>query len=117
MHLAPDRAAHELTRQWEQYSAKCRANDVDRDGKLSQAEWLAMHAAASAAAIAESMRAAPSGSPHLIFKPADGRTYLISSLPPGKLGGRYRMLLLLGFALFVGCGAVSLGVLFGRLMT
>jgi hypothetical protein len=112
-----DRAAYELTRQWEQDSAKRRAYDVNRDGKLSQAEWLAMHADACAAVISESMRAAPSGSPHLVFKPADGRPYLISSLPPEKLGGRYRIDLLLGFALFVGCGTVSLGVLFGKLVS
>jgi hypothetical protein len=111
-----DRAAYELTRQWEQDPAVRRAYDENRDGKLDQAEWLKMHAAASAAVIADSMRAAPSGTTHLVFKPEDGRPYLISSLPPEKLAGRYRAYLLAGFVLFIGCGVVAFAVLMGRLL-
>jgi hypothetical protein len=111
-----DRAAYELTRQWEQDPAKRRAYDADRDGRLGQAEWLQMHAAASAAVIADSMRAAPSDARHLVFKPDDGRPYLISSLPPQRLAGRYRAYLVLGFVLFIGCGIVSFTVLLGMLL-
>ena len=112
-----DRAAYELTRQWEQDPSVRRAYDADRDGKLSQAEWLEMHAAAGAAVIADSMRAAPAGATHLVFKPDDGRPYLISSLPPAKLAGRYRGYLLAGLVLFFGCGAISFMLLTSTLLS
>jgi hypothetical protein len=112
-----DRAAYELTRQWEQNPERRRAFDTDRDGKLNEKEWLEMHAAAGATVIADSVRANPPDSKHLLFKPGDDRPFLISSVSPEILAGRYRAYLLVGLLLFIACGAVSVAVLMGQLLS
>jgi hypothetical protein len=112
-----DHAAYELTRQWERDAARRATFDSDRDGRLSEKEWLAMHAAASAQVIAESLPPGGVAPKHLVFRPADGRLFLISSVPPQRLASRYRAYLILGLLLFVGCGAISFAVLMGQLLT
>lgn len=64
--------------------------DLDRDGAISPREWLLARQAARReiarrhqAIRAETVR-------HGMSDPGDGRPFLISNLPPDRLGGRYR---------------------------
>jgi hypothetical protein len=111
-----DELAYERTRQWERNPARRRMFDMDKDGRLSQAEWLAMHEAAKIAVLSDSNPGHPEGAKHLIFEPNDGRAFLISSVPPERLAGRYRFYLVIGLVLFLGGGTVSLTMVFGQLL-
>jgi hypothetical protein len=90
--------------------------DVDSDGKLSQKEWLAMHEAAKLAVLNNHHREHASSANHLIHQSNDGRPFLISSMRPEKLAGRYRLYLVIGLLLFLGGGAASIAMLFGQLI-
>jgi hypothetical protein len=111
-----DQAAYELTRRWESDPARRALFDANRDGRLDQKEWLEMHAAAGARVMQDAL---PAGSPeprHLIFRPDDGRPFLISSVAPAALAGHYRYWMVLGLLLFLGCGAVSAALILGRML-
>lgn len=111
-----DQAAYELTRQWDNDPAQRRRFDANRDGRLDQKEWLAMHAAASARVIQDSL---PAGAPepkHLVFRPNDGRPFLISSVPPDALAGHYRLYMIAGLLLFLVCGVTSVAMFLGQML-
>ena len=116
-HLEPplDRLGYELTRQWERNPARRRMFDADADGRLSQKEWLAMHAAAKTSVLGEHYRDQPADAKHLVFRPNDGRPFLISSVRPDALAGRYGAYLVVGLILFLAGGTVSVAMLFGQL--
>ncbi len=63
--------------------------DLDGDNEISETEWrLARQAARREVANAhQAMRGEPTR--HYLRKPAHGRFYLLSNLPPGQLGSRY----------------------------
>lgn len=111
-----DQAAYELTRRWESDPARRGTFDANRDGRLDQKEWLEMHAAATIRVMQDAL---PAGTPepkHLVFRPHDGRPFLISSVAPAELAGHYRFWMVLGLLLFLVCGAVSAAMLLGRML-
>ncbi len=108
-----EQPAYELTRQWERDPAQRRTFDLDRNGRLDQKEWLAMHEAAKLKVVSDAARDAAAPAHHLIFKPADSRPYLISSVPPEELAGRYRFYLFAGLLLGISCAGLLAASLLG----
>ena len=111
-----DQAAYELTRQWDGDPAQRRRFDANRDGRLNQKEWLEMHAAARARVIQDSLPAGSTEPKHLVFRPNDGRPFLISSVPPATLAGHYRLYMITGLLLFIVCGVTSFTMFLGKMM-
>jgi len=111
LHL--DQAAIDLTKQWERDPVQRGRFDRDRDGRLDQKEWLAMHDAAGLHVIQRKTQTPQRSPHHLMFKPDNGQAFLISSVPPAELAGRYRFYLVLGLALFLSCGAIFASFLTG----
>lgn len=83
--------------------------DADRDGHLGIPELLELHREARDIALEQS--GARQIQTHVIAAPPDGRPYLISTLPLGRLSGR-----LLGYAWFgLACGIGGIAVVGSKL--
>lgn len=111
-----DQAAYDLTRKWESDPARRAQFDANRDGRLDPKEWLEMHAAAGARVLQDTLPAGSAQPRHLVFRPDDGRPFLISSVAPAALAGHYRLWMVVGLLLFLGCGVVSFTVFLGAIV-
>ena len=88
--------------------------DTNKDGRLDSRELLALHKAAAAEIEERESRAPGDHQANIIHQPADGRVFLISTIHPRDLAGRYYLWLAVGLILFFGCGAVAASMVFNH---
>lgn len=95
-----------LLAEWKRDPAQLRQRfDADRDGEIDLAEWEGVRAAARQEIEARERERASAPPLHLLRKPADGRPYLLSNLPPERLTARYRRWAVVHLAVFVAAAA------------
>ena len=102
MELVEDAALRDLLAEWKYDKERLHARfDLDGDGTLDLHEWELARAQARREIRAEhaALRALPES--HSIGAPDDGRLFLISSLPPARILGRFRLWSLLHVAIFL----------------
>ena len=94
----------DLLAEWKEDQEELRRRfDLDGDGAISPKEWMLARQAARRE-IAKRHQALRSGAvSHRMEHPDDGRPYLISNLPPDRLGKRYLWLSRLCLGLLLGC--------------
>lgn len=103
-----DDAIRQLIRRWKQDPAALRRRfDADGDGIISPAEWETALRLAEQEVLANWHTAPCDAELNLMRKPADGRPFLLSTVPEAVLKRRYRRRALLSAALFLlfGTGA------------
>ncbi|HWA12053.1 MAG TPA: hypothetical protein VHA15_03095 [Burkholderiales bacterium] len=96
-----------LLNDWRMDRGQARRFDADRDGHLSGRELMAMHEAAREAAQRASADATAGEGVHMVGRGDGSRRFVISSLPPDRLAGRYHGYLAAGLALFLGSLAAA----------
>jgi len=84
--------------------------DANRDGTLSEEEWEVARRDAKAAIEHDYTARRALGPVNLVRRPADGRKFLISALPPDQLARRFSLWAWLHLGLLVGGVAVGLVV-------
>lgn len=105
----------QLLGEWDRDPVQQRQFDRNRDGRLSPDEWREMHLAAQMAVAARQNENAETGQRHLVYSPADGRRFIISTLPPEKLAGHYLFYLCAGLILLATCLPVLAAMTLHRL--
>lgn len=100
-----ERVYREIVDNWTRDSAHRARFDTNRDGRLSARELVDLHEAAAKEARAREADAHAGSQMHVVHDPGDGRTFLISTVPPAELTGHYYWCLAGGLVLFLGCGA------------
>jgi hypothetical protein len=81
--------------------------DLNRDGNISEDEWLLARQQAKRDVRKEHREILSQAGTHVLHKPADGRLFLISNIDPGKLAAKYRYWTLLHLAAFFGATGVT----------
>lgn len=76
--------------------------DLNRDGKIDEQEWLVARAAAQREVEARRQAILETPPDHLLFKPRNGRPFLVSSRPPERLVNRYRLKVYFHFTICIG---------------
>lgn len=93
----------DLLEDWKQDPIELhRRFDLDRDGRVDEQEWLLARAAAQREVAARRQAILDTPPDHILFRPRNGRPYLISNHPPEKLVNRYRLKVFLHFAICLG---------------
>jgi hypothetical protein len=93
----------ELLAEWKQDQAELhRRFDLDGDGAISPKEWMLARQAARREVARRHAQLRAESARHMLSRPGDGRPYLISNLPPDKLGRRHAWLARLFMALLLG---------------
>lgn len=101
--IARDEMLKALLAEWKKDPQELlRRFDLDGNGELDMKEWELARAQARRDVERMANEAAAAPGIHTLRRPADGRLYLISSLPPEKLARRYRWWSFAHLALFFG---------------
>lgn len=105
----------QLLSNWDRDPAVRARFDRDHDGRLNPAEWREMHLHAQMTISREQKGFADIDQRHMIYCPADGRRFVISTLAPAKLAGHYFFHMLIGLFLFFACLTVFTVMTMSRL--
>lgn len=101
-----------LLREWKQdQAALAQRFDRDGDGEVGLAEWEAAHVEARREVAQRRSERQATAALHVLARPRDGRTFLLSAIAETDLVRRYRRRAALGFGLVFGA-ALALGWLF-----
>jgi E3 ubiquitin ligase len=105
----------ELLDKWRYDKRMMALFDVNKDGQVDQKEWDAARRMAQKKVRDEHVqRAVESPDLHLLAKPRDGRPYILSGVPQGKLIRRYRLSSAACLVVTAGGGFVLLNALLAR---
>ena len=90
--LNAGRDVGELLGEWKRDQAGLKARfDLDRDGEISPKEWVLARLAAKREVDRRHGEIRSGPVLHYLEKPGNGRLFLISNIPPGRLGRRYTL--------------------------
>lgn len=104
VHHSFDEAAQvrDLLADWKRDEARLLAEfDADGDGSIDLQEWEAVRAKAIETVRSQLVQQATETDLHVLSRPADRRTFLLSAVPQDKLTGRYRLRAALAFGGFL----------------